>query len=349
MPIPSSDTLESTARLLKQACFDGDRPAFEAAVEAYTKQWGKADPYARHLCHHVMRETYGLLAFQTFGSFPPHAYQAGRRHRWSMWLSLFPLDYQLGLLRRELRGAEDIQLLDWKAIKWHQYHAISSSPDPEKTFRRSALGGWIDEQTPGPGSPQYKVQKSLPSESAEAVPKTWMQASTVIAQAAYDVAMEMVGSKSWAALQAWFEDAQLNPCAHQHEFYLHYTTATGGGQTLVETLRPLPFWVTCLFSGAKEPGFWEALSRCGGPGAPTLGPAWDDPVRQNVEHVPTVGLKEALPPPDFAHPSEWIQPLAAVEDEVYHSINRTAAAWREQLLEKNLKISGQSKAPSARL
>ena len=335
---PSAETIETTTRQLKRACFDGDRPAFDAAFQAYVKQWGQEDPHARHLCNHVIRDTYGLLSFQTFGALPPHAYQAGRRHRWSMWLSIFPLDHQLRLIRQELRGEEDIQLLDWKAIKWHQYHAISSNQE----FRHSALGGWVNERTPGPGSPQYSGQPSAHLNTDSSTPKTWEQVSTGIIQTAYDVAMEMVGCKSWQALQAWFEDAKLDPCAHQHEFYLHYTTATGGGSTLTKALHPLPFWVTCLFSGAQEPGFWEAMAHCGGPSGPKAGPAWDDPVRQTL----LGGFEAVLPPPDFSRPSDWIQARVSLEAEVYHSINQTAAAWREQILEKTLNTKASATKPS---
>ena len=119
--------VKASADLLSQA-FDGDFLSFHRTFQGYLDAWGAQDPFARHLLNRVNQRT-NLLAFRSLSTDRKELnHQASLR--WDAWLSVMPLDMQLGLLL--LEGNPYLPSPDFSKFHWESWAAVASAPVPRQ-------------------------------------------------------------------------------------------------------------------------------------------------------------------------------------------------------------------------
>ena len=318
---------------LLSAAFEGRFEDFHRTFQDYLGTWGAQDPFARHLLNRATQRT-NLLAFRSTST-DRHELNRQSALRWDAWLSVMPLDMQLGLLIFE--ASPYVPSPDFSKFHWHQWSQVVQSPNPVKAFRASPLGGWVGPRKTGPGSPMNHTQNMYGE--TQTSPKTWAQTHERLIGLTQSVATQLIAFKKWDELDSYMGHAGLSATTRLQDVYVHYRTASSRGSTLAFLDRDLPFWASGLYAGAVEPEFWQVMARHGGPEGPCLGPAWDSPTR------PQEKGRFAPPPADLLGATEWIDPQAKLDPAALESISHVAAAWRAQILDQAMQPTLEAATP----
>ena len=113
---------------LLSAAFEGRFEDFHRTFQDYLGTWGAQDPFARHLLNRATQRT-NLLAFRSLSTDRKELnHQASLR--WDAWLSVMPLDMQLGLLL--LEGNPYLPSPDFSKFHWESWAAVASAPVPRQ-------------------------------------------------------------------------------------------------------------------------------------------------------------------------------------------------------------------------
>ena len=323
---------KATTELFGHA-FDGNFEAFHRTFQDYLDRWGTQDPFARHLLRKADSRN-NLLSFRSTST---DRKELNRQTslRWDAWLSVMPLDMQLGLLQFE--ASPYVPSPDFAKLHWHQWSQVSESPNPTKAFRTSPLGGWVTQRKAGPGSPMNHTQNMYGE--TETSPKTWDETQGRLVSLMHSVAIQLIAFKKWDDLDSYMGHAGLSATARLQDVYVHHRTSGSRGSTLAYLDRDLPFWASGLYAGAVEPEFWRVMARHGGPQGPCLGPAWD-----SADRPRKAGLF-APPPADLLGATEWIDPQAKLDPAALESISHVAAAWRAQILDQAMQPTLEAAPP----
>ena len=125
---PFEAAVTSASSALTSQAFDGDFQAFHRTLQGYLDAWGAQDPFARHLLNRATQRT-NLLAFRSLSTDRKELnHQASLR--WDAWLSVMPLDMQLGLLL--LEGNPYLPSPDFSKFHWESWAAVASAPVPRQ-------------------------------------------------------------------------------------------------------------------------------------------------------------------------------------------------------------------------
>lgn len=340
-PSSHSQVLVSISQLLRNQSFDGELDAFRETFDDYLAKWQGHDPFGRQLLQQTMAAA-NPLSFQSVSH--DRQYLNEQTYlRWRAWLDILPLDMQLGML--SFHHNPRLPCADFSWFHWHQLHELDAHPDAEQAFRLSPLGGWIDAARPGPGSPRQLVEVD-PSGVTKHVPYAWSQFGPVIRNDVHCMVNRLLAFQKWAEADELMRHSKVSACSPVTTLMICYQLDSSSYGTVRTTLKQaLPLWAAALFANgaATEPGFWQTMVKHGGPEGPCLGPAWDDPARQEA-----LANGRALAPPNLDAVADWLKTPSRLFPEAAAAVYRTCAVWRAQLLEAGLELdrpSGGSTRP----
>lgn len=160
----------------------------------------------------------------------------------------------------------------------------------------------------------------------------WDQRATLardVSRSVQQVATALAAWKEWDRLADWMDASGLRADTPlESPVYVHYRTPSSRGSTAATLTHPLPFWAVGLYTGATEPGFWDAMAR---PDSPPGAPASESSASSAAFLVALAGL--------LRDPLAVLEPMAPLDPEATDQVARTAAAWRSRALDAALASS----------
>lgn len=342
MPAPSGSVLTEARKagdLLSQHVFEGDTGAFTRTLKDYINAHGHEDLGGRFM----LKNTVGRVV-------SPIAYRAPfldrdllikeSRKRWTMWLEVLPLDLQISLIHFHM-DRRRIEEIAWDQVDMPTFHQINESDHPEIAFRSSNIGAWWDGRQPSVGSP---AQKHAGSHELQAL--NWIEVKQSLHDQFRYIAQSLVAWKDWETLDGWMGQVGIHPWERMDSLYAHYTTSFSRGSHYAQTLNGLPFWMSGLFCGAIEEGFWQVMAKHGGPASPAQGHL-EPQARENLDRLLRAqGKQTGHDPASFNSPLELIESLDhRLGDESKVMMEHTAAAWRQASLNEKFSASTPSRTP----
>lgn len=316
--------------MLISQSFDGDFGGFRNTFDDYLTQWSGKDPFGRKLLEKAMTE-FGTLAFQSMSTDRQYLDEQTNL-RWKAWLEILPLDMQLGMLLFNWDRHMPCPKFSW--FHWNQLHELEDKPAPEKAFRLSPLGGWLNANRPGLNSPS-RLSTRDDSGKWYRLPSTWPHFRKAIHADIHSMVNLLVSFQKWDEADDLMSHARVSAWAPVTNVMVCYRVVNSYGSLRVQAVEALPLWSAALFAGsaASDPMFWKIMAKHGGPTGPCVGPSWSDPARQEA-----LAKGQALAPPHFDNAIEWltIPKDSFVPPEASVAIQGTCAVWRAQLMESKL-------------